>query len=126
MQVRIVEHAFDIVHLLTDQNPIQVLVDAIINRWAGSRRTAGRQAAAGAWKGGGGRRLTSQKADGSCGKWGPGGSAVRQAVGVKRAGMLHKAAASSSSSRWGSGAADGQQHWQAGRAMAGGQQQQQQ
>ena len=31
-QVRIVEHAFDIVHLLTDQNPIQIVVDAIINR----------------------------------------------------------------------------------------------
>ena len=30
-QVRIVDHAFDIVHLLTDQNPVQVLVDAIIN-----------------------------------------------------------------------------------------------
>jgi hypothetical protein len=32
LQVRIVEHAFDIVHLLTDQNPIQIVVDAIINR----------------------------------------------------------------------------------------------
>jgi hypothetical protein len=32
LQVRIVSHAFDIVHLLTDQNPIQVLVDAVINR----------------------------------------------------------------------------------------------
>ena len=32
-QVRIVQHAFDIVNLLTDQNPIQVLVDAIINRY---------------------------------------------------------------------------------------------
>lgn len=31
MAVRIVAHAFEIVHLLTDQNPIQVLVDAIIN-----------------------------------------------------------------------------------------------
>jgi small subunit ribosomal protein S5e len=31
--VRIVSHAFDIIHLLSDQNPIQVLVDAIINRW---------------------------------------------------------------------------------------------
>lgn len=28
--VRTVEHAFEIIHLLTDQNPIQVLVDAII------------------------------------------------------------------------------------------------
>lgn len=33
MQVRIVRHAFDIVHLLTDSNPIQVLVDAVINRY---------------------------------------------------------------------------------------------
>ena len=32
LQVRIVMHAFDIVHLMTDLNPIQVLVDAIINR----------------------------------------------------------------------------------------------
>jgi small subunit ribosomal protein S5e len=31
MAVRIVAHAFEIVHLLTDQNPIQVLVDACIN-----------------------------------------------------------------------------------------------
>jgi len=31
MAVRIVKHAFEIIHLLTDQNPIQVLVDAIIN-----------------------------------------------------------------------------------------------
>ena len=31
MAVRIVMHAFEIVHLLTDSNPIQVLVDAIIN-----------------------------------------------------------------------------------------------
>merc|ERR1719238_2228702 len=31
MAVRIVQHAFDIVHLLTDSNPIQQLVDAIIN-----------------------------------------------------------------------------------------------
>ena len=28
------QHAFEIVHLLTDSNPIQVLVDAIINRHA--------------------------------------------------------------------------------------------
>ena len=33
LQVRIVRHAFDIVHLLTDSNPIQVLVDAVINRY---------------------------------------------------------------------------------------------
>ena len=32
LQVRIVKHAFEIIHLLTDQNPIQVTVDAIINR----------------------------------------------------------------------------------------------
>lgn len=31
MAVRIVAHAFDIIHLLTDANPIQILVDAIIN-----------------------------------------------------------------------------------------------
>lgn len=30
-------HAFDIVNLLTDQNPVQVLVDAIINRYVGER-----------------------------------------------------------------------------------------
>ena len=34
MAVRIIKHSFDIIHLLTDQNPIQVLVDAIINRQA--------------------------------------------------------------------------------------------
>jgi len=32
LAVRIVKHAFDIIHLLSDTNPIQVLVDAIINR----------------------------------------------------------------------------------------------
>ncbi|KAJ1971059.1 ribosomal protein S5, partial [Dimargaris verticillata] len=31
MAVRIIQHAFEIIHLLTDQNPIQVLVDAICN-----------------------------------------------------------------------------------------------
>ncbi|KAJ3108556.1 ribosomal protein S5 [Phlyctochytrium planicorne] len=31
MTVRIVKHAFEIIHLLTDQNPIQILVDAVIN-----------------------------------------------------------------------------------------------
>jgi small subunit ribosomal protein S5e len=31
MAVRIVDHAFSIVHLMTDQNPIQVAVDAIVN-----------------------------------------------------------------------------------------------
>lgn len=29
--VRIVDHAFSIIHLMTDQNPIQVAVDAIVN-----------------------------------------------------------------------------------------------
>ncbi|KAJ1657226.1 ribosomal protein S5 [Dispira simplex] len=31
MAVRIIKHAFEIIHLLTDQNPIQVVVDAITN-----------------------------------------------------------------------------------------------
>ncbi|KAI8908377.1 40S ribosomal protein S5 [Gorgonomyces haynaldii] len=31
MTTRIVKHAFEIIHLLTDQNPIQVLVDAVQN-----------------------------------------------------------------------------------------------
>ncbi|KAJ1725460.1 ribosomal protein S5 [Coemansia erecta] len=31
MAIRIVKHAFEIINLLTDQNPIQVLVDAITN-----------------------------------------------------------------------------------------------
>nr|GMD24555.1 40S ribosomal protein S5 [Ipomoea batatas] len=31
MAVRIVKHAMEIIHLLTDQNPIQVIVDAVIN-----------------------------------------------------------------------------------------------
>ncbi|KTW32823.1 40S ribosomal protein S5 [Pneumocystis jirovecii RU7] len=31
MAIRIVKHAFEIIHLLTDQNPIQVVVDAIVN-----------------------------------------------------------------------------------------------
>lgn len=31
MANRIVKHAFEIIHLLSDQNPIQVLVDAIVN-----------------------------------------------------------------------------------------------
>ncbi|EPS72966.1 hypothetical protein M569_01791, partial [Genlisea aurea] len=30
MAVRIVKHAMEIIHLLTDQNPIQVIVDAVI------------------------------------------------------------------------------------------------
>lgn len=33
MAVRIVKHAMEIIHLLTDQNPIQVTVDAVINRY---------------------------------------------------------------------------------------------
>ncbi|KAJ3204899.1 ribosomal protein S5 [Entophlyctis luteolus] len=31
MAVRIIKHAFEIIHLLTDSNPIQVLVEAVIN-----------------------------------------------------------------------------------------------
>ncbi|KAI8608960.1 40S ribosomal protein S5-like protein, partial [Chytriomyces sp. MP71] len=31
MTVRIIKHAFEIINLLSDQNPIQVLVDAVIN-----------------------------------------------------------------------------------------------
>ena len=31
MAVRIVKHAFEVIHLLTDQNPVQVYVDAVIN-----------------------------------------------------------------------------------------------
>jgi small subunit ribosomal protein S5e len=41
VQVRIVKHAFEIIQLLTDQNPIQILVDAIINRWALCSSSAG-------------------------------------------------------------------------------------
>ncbi|KAG8084381.1 hypothetical protein GUJ93_ZPchr0010g9912 [Zizania palustris] len=33
MAVRIVKHAMEIIHLLTDSNPIQIIVDAIINRF---------------------------------------------------------------------------------------------
>jgi ribosomal protein S7 len=36
--VRIVKHAMEIIHLLTDENPVQVVVNAIINRWAQQRR----------------------------------------------------------------------------------------
>lgn len=32
MVVRIVKHAMEIIHLLTDANPIQIIVDAVINR----------------------------------------------------------------------------------------------
>jgi len=45
MAVRIVKHAFEIIHLLTDKNPLQVLVDAIIN--AGPREDATRIGSAG-------------------------------------------------------------------------------
>eukprot|EP00898_Chlorokybus_atmophyticus_P006355 jgi/Chlat1/6720/Chrsp50S06426 len=45
MAVRIVKHAFEIIHLLTDQNPVQVLVDAIIN--SGPREDATRIGSAG-------------------------------------------------------------------------------
>ena len=37
MAVRIVKHTMDIIHLLSDQNPLQVIVDAIIN--SGPART---------------------------------------------------------------------------------------
>ncbi|CAN3357137.1 small ribosomal subunit protein uS7 [Diutina catenulata] len=49
--VRIVKHAFEIIHVLTEQNPIQVLTDAIVNSGAredstriGSSGTVRRQA----------------------------------------------------------------------------------
>lgn len=45
MAVRIVKHAMEIIHLLTDQNPVQVIVDAIIN--AGPREDATRIGSAG-------------------------------------------------------------------------------
>merc|ERR1712037_228641 len=45
MAISIVKHAFEIVHLLTDQNPIQVTVDAIIN--SGPREDATRIGSAG-------------------------------------------------------------------------------
>lgn len=51
MAMRIVKHAFEIIHLLTDSNPIQILVDAIINTGpredstrVGSQGTVRRQA----------------------------------------------------------------------------------
>jgi len=31
MAIRIVKHSFEIIHLLTDQNPVQVLVEAVMN-----------------------------------------------------------------------------------------------
>lgn len=33
MAVRIIKHAMEIIHLLTDLNPIQVIVDAVVNRY---------------------------------------------------------------------------------------------
>jgi len=45
MAVRIIKHAMEIIHLLTDQNPIQVIVDAVINR--GPREDATRIGSAG-------------------------------------------------------------------------------
>ena len=33
MAVRIIKHAMEIIHLLTDANPIQVIIDAIVNRY---------------------------------------------------------------------------------------------
>uniref|UniRef100_A0A7S1FCR9 Small ribosomal subunit protein uS7 domain-containing protein n=1 Tax=Noctiluca scintillans TaxID=2966 RepID=A0A7S1FCR9_NOCSC len=45
MAVRIVKHAFEIISLLTDQNPVQTLVDAIIN--SGPREDATRIGSAG-------------------------------------------------------------------------------
>ena len=45
MAVRIVKHTFEIIHLLTDQNPIQVLVNAIVN--SGPREDSTRVGSAG-------------------------------------------------------------------------------
>ncbi|XP_023739340.1 40S ribosomal protein S5 [Lactuca sativa] len=45
MAVRIVKHAMEIIHLLTDANPIQVIVDAVINN--GPREDATRIGSAG-------------------------------------------------------------------------------
>merc|ERR1712048_152732 len=45
MAVRMVKHTFDIIHLLTDQNPIQIVVDAVIN--SGPREGATRIGSAG-------------------------------------------------------------------------------
>ena len=45
LAVRIVKHAMEIIHLLTDQNPIQVVVDAVIN--GGPREDATRVGSAG-------------------------------------------------------------------------------
>jgi len=45
MAIRIVKHSFEIIHLLTDKNPIQILVDAIVN--AGPREDSTRVGSAG-------------------------------------------------------------------------------
>lgn len=45
MAMRIVRHTLEIIHLLTDQNPVQVLVNAIIN--AGPREDSTRVGSAG-------------------------------------------------------------------------------
>jgi len=45
MAIRIVQHAFEIIHLLTDKNPIQIFVDAIIN--SGPREDSTRIGSAG-------------------------------------------------------------------------------
>ena len=45
MAVRIMRHTFEIIHLLTDQNPLQVLTDAVIN--SGPREDATRIGSAG-------------------------------------------------------------------------------
>ena len=45
MAARIVKHCFDIINLTTDSNPIQILVDAIIN--GGPREDATRIGSAG-------------------------------------------------------------------------------
>ncbi|KAF2556870.1 hypothetical protein F2Q68_00017910 [Brassica cretica] len=45
MAVRIIKHAMEIIHLLTDANPIQVIIDAIVN--SGPREDATRIGSAG-------------------------------------------------------------------------------
>ncbi|KAH7512330.1 hypothetical protein FEM48_Zijuj12G0079200 [Ziziphus jujuba var. spinosa] len=45
MAVRIIKHAMEIIHLLTDLNPIQVIVDAVVN--SGPREDATRIGSAG-------------------------------------------------------------------------------
>mmetsp|Transcript_23639 Transcript_23639/g.93330 ORF Transcript_23639/g.93330 Transcript_23639/m.93330 type:complete len:129 (+) Transcript_23639:426-812(+) len=45
MATRIVKHTFEIIHLLTDENPIQVLVNAVVN--SGPREDSTRIGSAG-------------------------------------------------------------------------------